>query len=207
MAAGVSHSFSRGDYRAAIAGYRSDGGLRSDVLRRRQVLLDFPSSELRALAVDDQSQDEMTRSAGDSFDVNGHPQFTVIRLRSNGSLDTSFGDDGMAINFPRATASSVVIDPDERSVAAGYTQLSRRGIPDSPSRRYKRPAASPIAGFLGCGTVTTSVDRASGTRAAFKAAIDPLGRIVAAGVGSAGQGFEFAVVRYLQRLTALLLPF
>ena len=81
------------------------------------------------MAVTIDRQDRIV-TAGDSFDVNGHPQFTVIRLRSNGSLDTSFGDDGIAINFPRATASSVAIDPDGRIVAAGYTQL----LTASPSR-------------------------------------------------------------------------
>jgi uncharacterized delta-60 repeat protein len=195
VAAGVSHSFSRGDYRAAIARYRSDGSLDPTFSGDGKLLLGSPSGELRALAVVVDGQDRIV-TAGDSFDVNGHPQFTVIRLRSNGSLDTSFGDDGMAINFPRATASSVAIDPDGRIVAAGYTQL----LTGSPSRfaiaRYT-PSGEPDRSFSGDGTVTTSVDKASQTSAAFAVAIDPLGRIVAAGVGSAGQGFEFAVARYL----------
>jgi uncharacterized delta-60 repeat protein len=184
-------------YRGAVARYRPDGSLDPTFSGDGKSVLasSGTGNELKLVGV---AVDDLNRivTAGEVF-VNGATRFAIVRLRSNGSLDTSFGGgDGMAINFPKATARSVAIDPDGRIVAAGNVQPVSAGPDHFAIARYT-PSGEPDTSFSGDGTVTTSVGKASQISAAFAVAIDPLGRIVAAGVGSQGNGGQFALARYL----------
>lgn len=184
-------------YRGAVARYRPDGSLDPTFSGDGKTILGSSGAgnelKLYGVAIDGLNR---TVAAGYVF-VDGTTHFAVVRLRPNGSLDTSFGGgDGMAINFPKAGASSVAIDPDGRIVVAGHVQPVSAGPEHFAIARYT-PGGEPDTSFSGDGTVTTSVGKASQISVASAVAIDSLGRIVAAGQGSEGQGFEFALARYL----------
>jgi hypothetical protein len=57
------------------------------------------------------------------------PDFLVVRLSPDGGLDRSFGTEGRVITdlgTPHERASALVILPDGRPVAGGYTTVSPR---------------------------------------------------------------------------------
>ncbi len=108
-----------------------------------------------------------------------------------GDLDTSFGDDGrVTTSFGGGGdfAADVVVQPDGRIVVAGSTGAG--GVSDFALARYL-PNGSLDRSFSDDGMVTTAFPDGAGGTGASGIALQPDGRIVAAG----GAG-EFAVVRY-----------
>lgn len=88
----------------------------------------------------------------------GDEMFALVRYDQDGSLDTSFGDDGRvttSISRFRESAGAVLVYPDGRLVAAGRG-WNRAGGTDFALVRY-RPDGSLDPTFGGDGTVTTSI--------------------------------------------------
>jgi uncharacterized delta-60 repeat protein len=122
--------------------------------------------------------------------ASGSAMMTVMRLRANGSLDTTFGGDGVVtIEFGLLAdlANAAVLQPDGKIVVAGYAQgdeevavarLNTNGSPD------------PKFGFAG----KTTVDFGAATFG-NAVALQPNGRIVVAGQRTGGD--DFAVARLL----------
>jgi uncharacterized delta-60 repeat protein len=115
--------------------------------------------------------------------------FALVRLRRNGSLDRSFGDDGVAVSEIGYGVHALGLDRRGRIVAVGRTMslldfVAARFLPDG---RRDGSFAATVTDFGGVDTP-------------FALAIQPDGKIVAAGA-SAGPGTslvgDIAVARYL----------
>jgi uncharacterized delta-60 repeat protein/uncharacterized repeat protein (TIGR01451 family) len=113
-------------------------------------------------------------------------RFALARYLPNGSLDASFDGDGKVLTGGGGGASDVVLQGDGRIVVAG----SNGPGGDFAVLRYN-PDGSQDTGF-GTGGVAT-VDF-GGADAAYGVALQPDGKIVAAGQG--GPGSDFARARF-----------
>jgi uncharacterized delta-60 repeat protein len=117
----------------------------------------------------------------------------VARYNADGSLDTSFSGDGKlttVIGSVGSSAYSVAIQADGKIVVAGG---SSSGNVDFALVRYNTDGSLDTS-FSGDGIVTTAVG--SFNEQAYAVAIQPNGKIVAAGMGIAVNNFDFAVARY-----------
>ncbi|WP_406104487.1 calcium-binding protein [Streptomyces sp. NBC_01003] len=125
--------------------------------------------------------------------VSGGNRFTVVRYNSNGSLDTGFDGDGIALtDFGTGAqeAFAVTVQANGAIVAVGESG------PNVALARYN-PDGSLDTGFDGDGKVTTGF--AGGSATAYDVAMQSDGRIVV--TGRAGYNFpanasDFALARY-----------
>jgi uncharacterized delta-60 repeat protein len=115
--------------------------------------------------------------------------FALARYDRDGSLDTSFGGGKVTTDFGSASdfAFDVAIQPNGSIVAGGAVGYSTAGA-DFALARYERDGSIDPSFGVG-GKVTTDFGSFD---YAFAPAIQPDGRIVAAGAGSE----DFAVARY-----------
>jgi uncharacterized delta-60 repeat protein len=103
--------------------------------------------------------------------------FSVIRYNSNGSFDTSFGKNGIASSTINGTANSILLQPDNKIIACGYEvnigfallRLNTNGTADTS--------------FGNDGVVTTAITSNLFSAQANSVALQPNGKIVAAGFG------------------------
>jgi uncharacterized delta-60 repeat protein len=117
--------------------------------------------------------------------------FAVIRLNSNGSLDTSFDTDGIVLTPIGTTtdqANSVAVDPQGRIVAAGWS--FNAGVRDLSVVRYIANGSLDTA-FDGDGKKPIQFRNSQDFASAM--AVDSSGNIVVAGSSM----WDFAVARYL----------
>jgi uncharacterized delta-60 repeat protein len=122
---------------------------------------------------------------------------TVIALASPGGLDPSFNGTGAVITpfgTGQDTASAVIIQPDGKILAVGDTFGATR---DFALTRYNTDG-SLDSSFDGDGKVTT--DFSNSSNAAYAAALQTDGKIIAAG-NSVGARVAFALARYNQNGT------
>lgn len=124
--------------------------------------------------------------------------FTVARYNANGSLDTTFGINGIVttpIFSDRDDLRSIAVQPDGKYVATGTTFTS--GFDRFATVRYN-PDGTLDTTFDGDGIVTTVIGIQSGV--ASKVFVQPNGKILVSGWGvfSASPNFssDFVVVRY-----------
>src|SRR5581483_1020920 len=120
--------------------------------------------------------------------------FAVARYTASGSLDTSFNGSGKAttpIGASDDVARALVLQPDGRIVAAGYS--SSAGNLDFALARYNANGSLDTS-LNGSGKLTTAVG--SGADIALAVALQSDGRIVAAGDSSNGTDDDFALARY-----------
>ncbi len=125
---------------------------------------------------------------------NSSPDFAVVRYNQNGSLDTTFGENGKVttpIGSYSSNAFSVAIQTDGRIVAAGFSNNGSNL--DFAIARYD-PDGSLDATFDSDGKVTTAIG--SGNEHARSVTIQADGKIVAVGPYSGSFNDDFAVVRY-----------
>ena len=120
--------------------------------------------------------------------------FALARYNPDGSLDATFGSGGKVTtdftgNFDQANA--VALQPNGKIVAAGSTGDGTSH--DFALARYN-PDGSLDATFGSGGKVIT--DFTGGSDQAFGVALQPNGKIVAAGTAHTGTILEFALVRY-----------
>jgi len=121
-------------------------------------------------------------------------QLALARYERDGTLDSTFSGDGkLATDFGSLDhAWGVAIQPDGRSVAAGFTAA---GTGDCALARYETDGALDTT-FGGDGTQTT--DFASDYDSCRGVAIQADGRIVAVGTTFGGPtGYDVALARYL----------
>jgi len=125
--------------------------------------------------------------------------FVVARYNADGSLDTSFDADGIAVtalggNYDDARA--VVIDGYGRIVVAGTASIGTDA--DLAVVRYEGDGSLNFGkldvSFDGDGKLTTAIG--AGAETAVSVVIDGYGRIVVAGFFHNGSDFDFAVARY-----------
>lgn len=125
--------------------------------------------------------------------------FALTRLNTNGSLDTSFGDNGRVItdfdaNAINEGAFSAVMLPDGKIIAAGYVSLISPGPGFFALARYNTDGSLDTT-FGNAGKVLTSV--VQHINEARAVTVGPDGQIFAAGYYFSGnQNFQTLVARY-----------
>jgi uncharacterized delta-60 repeat protein len=129
--------------------------------------------------------------------VNLFANFALARFNANGTLDASFGTGGIVTTGfgVSAEAFSVAVQADGKIVAAGYANLD--GAFDFAVVRYNSNGTLD-ASFGTGGKVTTAFALSQGfsQAQAFSVAVQPDGRIIAAGNAFVGGAFDFALARF-----------
>lgn len=125
--------------------------------------------------------------------VVGSPAFLLVRYNSDGTLDTSFGDDGKVITYFAGKSiggSALGLQPDGKIVVVGYSHVAPT-LPSITLFRYNGDGSLDST-FGSDGTVVTSLN---GSVYPLYVALQPEGKILVAGIldqGSAGSRFVFA---------------
>jgi uncharacterized delta-60 repeat protein len=124
----------------------------------------------------------------------GQVGFAIVRHNPTGSLDTTFDADGIVstpIGPGYDSASTVLIQPDGKIVAAGYTSA---GSSDFAIVRYNTNGSLDVT-FDGDGKVTTEVGPTYDF--AYQVAIQSDGKLIVAGASrDSSNSDDFALVRY-----------
>lgn len=123
--------------------------------------------------------------------------FTMVRLNSNGSIDTTFGTGGKvqtSFSGTESFANSIAIQPDGKIILGGYT-VNAPFAKDFAMIRYDSNG-SVDATFGVNGKVITTIN-ASYSDYIQKLIIQNDGKIIAAGTTSFEMGPQLAMVRYL----------
>ena len=142
----------------------------------------------RTVSIAIQSDGKIVAVGGNGAD------FIVVRYTANGLLDTSFGTVGVVRTYEGGSANSVAIQPDGKIIAAGYA------CPGCPKAGYSgfglvrlNSDGSLDKTFDADGKVETGI---SGIDVAYSVAVQPNGKIVAAGTCYGCQNHNFTIVRY-----------
>jgi uncharacterized delta-60 repeat protein len=176
----------------ALARYNRDGSLDRSFGSGGKLLTDFGNgSDSKAFDIAIEPDGKIV-AAGQSS-ASGSYDFALARYNRDGSLDSSFGSGGRVLtdfgSFDEIQA--VAIQPNGKIVAAG------EGASQFALARYNRDGSLDQS-FGSGGKILTDLGP---SRFAWAVAIEPAGKIVAAGDGIAGQVFDvahvdFALVRY-----------
>lgn len=197
------------DGKAVVAGTRFDPGLSDDFVLARytvsgaldptfdgdgKVTTDFGA---RADGADDVAlqADGKIVAAGSGIAAAVRPvDFALARYNRDGTLDPTFGDGGKVLTTfaPNSIdgANALVIQPDGKIVAAGRT---RSGPKNQFAVARYLPNGSLDPSFDDDGLVVTPIS--SGDDIVFDLAVQPDGKLIAAGWSSPG-GFDIALARY-----------
>jgi uncharacterized delta-60 repeat protein len=123
--------------------------------------------------------------------------FAAMRLNSDGSFDTSFGNGGkvlVPVGKDVDITQALALQPDGKIVLAGYTQRDMWNADFAAVRLMPNGALDPS--FGSGGTAMLPMDPDSGLDSASAVAMTPTGEILLAGVTARPEtGFDFAVVR------------
>jgi uncharacterized delta-60 repeat protein len=127
--------------------------------------------------------------------------FTAVRYNSDGSLDTTFDSDGRVVTPITAAggasaeiAFAVGLQSDGKIVLAGYAGVTATSGQDFALVRYNTDGSLDST-FDSDGKVTTAIAPGTGSDAAYAVAIQPDGKIVAAGY-TGSSTTDFGLVRY-----------
>jgi len=197
------NDFSDEDF--AVTRYNADGTLDTTFGHGGKVRTDFPGLAAVASSVVIQPDGKIVVAGGafPLFTFLGN--FEIVRYNSNGTLDRSFGDNGIVTTVFDAGsyASAVALQSDGKIIAAGTdfvdVVIGDQSDTDFALARYNRNGSLDTT-FGNGGLVTT--DFVGMEDDAFSVLIQPDGKIVA--VGSANDPvtyYDFAAVRYLSNGT------
>ena len=176
----------------AVARYNANGSLDTTFDGDGKLTTDMGSmmDVIYAVAVQADGRIVVGGGGGSGTDV----EFALARYNADGSLDTTFDGDGKVTTEILSSADeirSIVLQADGRIVGAGYANAGADS--DFALVRYNTDGSLDVT-FDGDGKVTTTIG--SGKEYAMSLALQPDGRIVAAGYSSNGVNDDFAVVRY-----------
>jgi uncharacterized delta-60 repeat protein len=167
--------------------YNVNGSLDTSFDGDGKVTTDFPGGNDLCNAVVIQPDGKIVVAGGNAGD------FALARYNLDGSLDTSFGNHGRVLTdffggFDSAQA--VALQSDGKIIAAGIGAPSATGSNGDFALARYNPNGSLDTTFGVNGKVTT--DFAGQTEQARAVAVQPDGKIVAAGGGNFGHSFELA---------------
>jgi len=186
-----------GNYDFAIVRYNSDGSLDSSFDGDGKVTTAVGSDRDYATSVTIQKDGKLV-VVGYSQNSSGNYDFAIVRYNSDGSLDSSFSDDGKVttdIGGGWDEARSVAIQNDGKIVTAGFSWNSSSNKYNFAIVRYNSDG-SLDSSFDGDGIVTTSIG--SSYDQARSVTIQNDGKIVVAGLSEDDSHMnDFAIVRYL----------
>ncbi len=184
-------AFISGSINFALVQYNADGSLDSSFGTNGIVTTSFGGTDDRAVAVLLQSNGKIV-AVGRS-NTSGSNQFALARYNADGSLDTSFGTNGLVLTSILTNDRTVdgVLQPDGKIVAVG--RANGTGVNDFALARYNADG-SLDSSFGTNGVVTTSFGGVDDRAAAV--ALQPDGKILAAGRSDASGSDDFALARY-----------
>jgi len=177
-------------YDFAVVRYNTDGSLDISFDGDGMVTTDINSSYDKSHAVAIQADGKIVVAG---FSIDQINDFAVVRYNIDGSLDTSFDDDGMVTtNFNNGSqGNDIAIQPDGKIVVVGY--FTDPASPDFALVRYNTNGSLDTS-FDGDGMVTTALSIHDDD--GYDVAIQPDGKIVVAGWSDTDSGPNFALVRY-----------
>jgi uncharacterized delta-60 repeat protein len=185
------HAYQAGsNWDFALARYNADGSPDSSFGTDGKVTTDF-SGEIDTVEGLILQPGGKLVAAGTSNQA-GSYNFALARYNANGSPDTSFSADGqVTTDLPGDydSARALILQPDGKLVAAGYTGQGQIFINDFALARYNADG-SPDTSFSADGQVTT--DFSDGNYQAEALIRQPDGKLVAAGRGDN----DFVLARY-----------
>jgi uncharacterized delta-60 repeat protein len=185
-------SYNGSDYDIALARYNIDGSLDTGFHGTGTVTTAIGPGDEYAYALVVQSDGKLV-VAGESWN-GSNSDFALARYNTDGSLDTGFHGTGTvttAIGSNTDVATDLALQPDGKLVAAGYSYTGSNS--DFALARYNTDG-SLDTGFNGSGTVTTAIGSSNDYGNAL--ALQPDGKLVAAGHSSNGSNYDFALARY-----------
>jgi uncharacterized delta-60 repeat protein len=197
VVAGVSNTPGVANADFALVRYRSNGNLDRSFGRGGKVTTDVASINERALALAVQADGALVAAGvtGEAGSSQTGADFALVRYRSNGNLDQSFGTGGkVTTDFTGSSggdqANALVVQADGKLVAAGFA-----GGPEGTDFALARynPDGSLDPSFGTAGRVTT--DFTGDVDIANALAVQADGKLVAAGF--ANPGAVVALARYL----------
>jgi len=184
----------------AVARYNADGSLDSSFGSGGKVTTDFGGTGFAfASAVGIQPDGRIVVAGSSRIAPSGAMSFALARYDTDGSLDASFGAGGKATTVVGATsfANAMAIQPDGKIVVAGSSSPAIGSIQVSFALARYDTDGSLDASFGADGTLTTTfLPPFTGQASAHAIALQPDGKIIAAGEVGAGEGHSAGVVRY-----------
>jgi uncharacterized delta-60 repeat protein len=198
IAAGITTN-AGGNVDFAVARYDTNGALDDSFGTNGVATLDINSGskdEVQGVAVQSDGKivvagfTEATAAASSTG-----PDFAVVRYNTNGTLDDSFGTGGVVttdFNGLADEAHALALQPDGKILVAGRASPAT-GPADFGLVRYNTDGSLDTSFGTG-GKVTTDFDGKGDF--AYAMTLQPDGKIVLAGRGSAGAPFDFALARY-----------
>jgi uncharacterized delta-60 repeat protein len=200
VVAGYSYASGRADADFALARYNQDGTLDGTFNFTGKVLTDVSGAgstdSVSGVAIDSNGRIVV---AGISNATGIWYDFALARYNVDGTLDTTFNGTGKVLtDFSQSGsgdfAAAVVLQPDGKIVAAGWSDASGFAY-DFAVARYN--ADGTLDGtFNATGRVITNFGGTASTDVALAVAIDSNGKIVAAGYSGASGTFDVALARY-----------
>ena len=198
VAGGTFLSFPAAGGQFALARYNSDGSLDTSFGVGGLVRTSFGSSGCFASTLVLQPDGKIIAGGTNFIDLQTNSNFGLVRYNSDGSLDSSFGNGGeVSTEFDGLldNVSAVLVQPDGKIIAVGAASSSITSF-DFALVRY-----------LSNGTIDTTFGSAGKVRTdfggsnidmAFATALQPDGKIVAAGTNTDATGSKvtFAIARY-----------
>jgi uncharacterized delta-60 repeat protein len=197
VAAGFSDA--RGSYDFALARYNRDGTLDATFGAGGTVLTDVSGAgsydDARAVAV--QPNGKIVAVGGSNAARGTDHDFALARYNRDGTLDATFGTGGKVLTDVSGAGSydvalAVAIQPNGKIVTAGASGAVRNA--DFALARYNRDGTLD-ATFGAGGKVVTDVSGTGSDNEAFAVAVQPDGKIVAAGASGTIRS-DFALARY-----------
>lgn len=185
------------DFDFALARLNDDGSLDTSFGTNGTVVTSFVDGD--AVHTDDDVANAMALQSDGKIILAGYAvdgpvaKFALARYNPNGSLDPSFGTNGKVstgIGAGNAAANAIRIQSDGKIIVGGYTVENKNY--NFAIVRYK-PDGTLDGTFGGGGGVVTAID--IGNDAIFDLAIQPDGKIVAAGFSNVVNS-DFAIARY-----------
>ena len=176
----------------AVVRFNADGTLDTTFGAGGGVITAVGSYADRAYALGIQSDGKIVTAGYNEVD-GALAEFALVRYTSNGTLDSTFGTNGIVTTeIVNASASAMRIQSDGKIVAAGRTSVG--GGYDFALVRYNANGSLDTS-FGTNGIVTTPIG--GYTEYVSALGIQSDGKIVAAGNSHSGVNVDFAVVRYL----------
>jgi uncharacterized delta-60 repeat protein len=184
--------FNRSNADFATVRYSKDGALDLSFGFEGTVITPVRTSndEARSVAIQDDGRIVVAGSSNNGIDK---VDVALVRYQSNGSIDSTFGTNGIAITSdgnPTSRANAVTIQDDGKIVAAGSS--SNQTIGEFELVRYESDGTLDAA-FGSNGIVHTLVGNIAN---AHSIAIQSTGEIIATGPTYNGNDYNFATVRY-----------
>jgi uncharacterized delta-60 repeat protein len=175
-----------------IYGQMQSGTLDASFGSGGRVTTDFAGSGDGAGAIAVQPEGKLVAAGGAT--INGEADFALARYDSNGALDTSFGTDGrVTTDFGGRYegASSIALQGDGKIVVAGGSVI---GLFDNFALARYNTDGTLDTTFGSGGKVITDFGEVSSQ--AYSVAVQPDGKIVAAGYANIDGEEDFALARY-----------